>query len=67
MSVDPESPLAKICKPGDVIFSVAGHEVDSAEQAVKQINARSDAGPFIVDFDRMGPKREIQRHSVQIP
>lgn len=67
MSVDPESPLAKICKPGDVIFSVAGHEIESAEQAVKQINARSDAGPFIVDFDRMGPKREIQRHSVQIP
>ncbi len=66
LTVDPQSPLATICQPSDVISRINDHAVESAEQAVKLINERVEHDPLIVSLDRRGGQG-IERYTVRVP
>ena len=42
LSVDSQSPLARLVKPNDVISAIDNEVIQSAEQAVKILNQRAD-------------------------
>jgi serine protease Do len=67
VTVDPESVLAEFCRPNDVVSTIGGRAIATAEQAVRLLNGRTEAGPLIVEVDRPGQNGEVQRLAIQIP
>jgi S1-C subfamily serine protease len=68
----PESPLASLLQPNDVISSIDGRPVASAEQANEALNAwanRFAEGPSLVlGFDRYNRSSgTIERRSIRVP
>jgi serine protease Do len=69
MRIEPESQLAPFVKPNDVIATVDGRPVRTAEDAVKALNAKSPADraiPIVVEYDRL-VQGAIERRSVRVP
>jgi serine protease Do len=64
--VDNASPLAGICQVNDVISSVDGQVVASAEKAVELLNARGDHGSLTLGLDRL-TRGVIERRTVRVP
>jgi serine protease Do len=67
MSIAPESPLVSLCHPFDVLSTVGGQEITTAEQAVKLLNGRNDTVPLMIEIDRIDRDGQIRRHSIRIP
>jgi serine protease Do len=66
LGIDPESPLATICQPHDVIAKINDQAVESAEDAVKLINGRAEHDPLVVSLDRRGSDG-IERYTIRVP
>jgi serine protease Do len=64
--VAPDSPLASLFRPNDVISTVDGRPVVSADEAVKMLNRPTDRVPLFLEFDRL-VQGTIERRSVRIP
>jgi S1-C subfamily serine protease len=63
--IAPESPLASGLKPLDVIYSVNGHGVISADEAVLALRSHGAPPGLVVGYDRV-VKGMIERRSVQV-
>jgi len=66
LKIDPKSPLASLLKPLDVISSVDGRPVQSAEEAVKAINQRAERNPLEIGYDRVA-RGVIERRTARVP
>jgi serine protease Do len=67
--IEPESQLAPFVKPNDVIATVDGRPVRTAEDAVKALNPKGPADralSIVVEFDRL-VHGAIERRSVRVP
>ncbi len=64
--VVPESPVAAFFKPNDVIHTIDGRTVASAEEAVKVLNSPPTHPPLILEYFRMA-RGTLERRSVQLP
>lgn len=66
VNVDKESPLVDICRPSDILATIGGRPVISAEQAVKFLNERKESAPLMLELDRLGQNGEVERHPIRI-
>jgi S1-C subfamily serine protease len=66
LSVLPESPLARRVQPNDVISAIDHEVIQSAEQAVKVLNQRSDHVQSVIGVDRL-VKGVMERHTIRVP
>lgn len=66
IAIDPESPLATICQVHDVIAKINDQAIQSAEDAVKQINERVEHDPMIISLDRRG-NDGMERYTIRVP
>jgi serine protease Do len=66
MSVDDDSPLARLVQPNDVITAIDNQVIQSAEQAVRILNQRADHVQLVMSLDRLD-KGSMERHTVRVP
>lgn len=67
LKVTPESPLASVLKPLDVVYSVNGRGVTTAEEALKAFGVKGESlAGFQMGVDRVN-KGAIERRSVRVP
>jgi serine protease Do len=66
LKVAPESPLAGIFKPYDVISSVDGRPIASAEEATKAMGRSTDIQSMVFGFDRVA-QGAIERRTIRVP
>jgi serine protease Do len=66
LSVDNQSPLARLVKPGDVISAIDNEVIQTAEQTVKILNARADHVQLVMGLDRLN-KGKMERYTVRVP
>jgi serine protease Do len=66
VSIDPESPLSSICHLNDVISKINERAIQSAEEAVKSINERSEHDRLILSFDRRA-RGGMERYTIRVP
>jgi len=64
--VAPESPLVTVLRQNDVIVTVDGRPVQTAEEAVAALNVSGGQGKRIMEFDRL-VRGSIERRSVRLP
>jgi S1-C subfamily serine protease len=62
----PDSPLGAAIEPLDVIHSINGQGIMSAEEAVKALNLPAPAGGTTIGFDRV-VRGKFERRSVRLP
>jgi S1-C subfamily serine protease len=72
LHVLPESPVASVLQPNDVISSIDGRSVASAEQANEALNAFTsrvtESQPLVLGFDRYSRSSgTIERRSIRVP
>jgi serine protease Do len=65
LSVDAKSPLAGEVKPHDVISAIDNQVIQSAEQAVRILNQRTDHAPLVLNLDRL-TKGSMERYTVRV-
>jgi serine protease Do len=63
LKIAPDSPLATRLMPNDVISTVNGRSIASAEDAVRALNQQDN---LVVEFDRL-VKGAIERRTVRLP
>ncbi len=66
LSVDGQSPLARLVKRGDVISAIDDEVIQTAEQTVKILNGRADHRQLVMGLDRMN-EGKMERHTVRVP
>jgi len=66
LSVDAESPLARLVNPNDVISAIDNQAIQSAEQAVRILNQRADHVQLVLSLDRLD-KGMMERHTIRVP
>lgn len=66
VAIDPESPLASICRPNDLISKINDRPVKSAEEAVKSLNERAENDRLILSLDRRGDAG-VERYTIRVP
>jgi serine protease Do len=66
LSVDSQSPLARLVKRGDVISAIDDEVIQTAEQTVKILNGRADHRQIMMGLDRMN-QGKMERHTVRVP
>jgi S1-C subfamily serine protease len=66
VQIVPDSPLAGVFLPLDVIHSVDGRSVASAEEASQAINRPRDRDSLLLGFGRV-VQGAIERRSIRIP
>jgi serine protease Do len=64
--VAPDSPLASLFKTNDVISTVDGEVISTADQAVKALNRSSDRRSLELEIQRL-VAGAIEHHSVRLP
>jgi serine protease Do len=72
LHVLPESPVASVLQPNDVISSIDGRSVASAEQANEALSAftsrLTEGQPLVLGFDRYSRSSgSIERRSIRVP
>jgi serine protease Do len=66
LSVDSQSPLARVVRPNDVISAIDNEVIQTAEQTVKILNQRADHVQLNMSVDR--PKDDkMERFTVKVP
>jgi serine protease Do len=66
MNVADDSPLANLFDVNDVIYSVDGRSIKSADEAAKLLARNTDHTPLVLEFDRV-VNGTIERRQVRIP
>jgi serine protease Do len=66
VAIEPDSPLATVCRINDVISKINDQSVRSAEDAVRLINERVEHDPLIVSLDRRG-REGLERYTIRVP
>jgi serine protease Do len=66
LQVIPESPLAKVFKPLDVIHSVDSRTIGSAEEASQILSRAAERESLLFGFDRV-VQGTIERRSIRVP
>jgi serine protease Do len=66
LRIDAQSPLARSVQPNDVISAVGDQVIQSAEQAVKILNERTDHAQSVISVDRF-TRGTIERHTIRVP
>jgi serine protease Do len=66
LKVAPDSPLAGMFKPLDVIHSIDGRSVASAEEASLAMTRSTDVQSLVFGFDRVA-KGTIERRTIRVP
>jgi serine protease Do len=64
--VAPTSPLASVLKPLDVIYSVNGHGISTADEAVKALAGQAAPEGLLLGYDRV-VKGAVERRTVRVP
>ena len=66
LSVDADSPLARLVQPADVISAIDNEVIQSSEQAVKILNQRADHVQSVISLDRL-VNGVMERQTVRVP
>jgi serine protease Do len=66
LNVDPESPLAKMVRPRDVVSAIDNQAIQSAEQAKRILNQRADHVQSVISIDRL-VNGKIEHHPIRLP
>jgi serine protease Do len=66
LRIDVESPLAGRVQPNDVITAVGDQVIQSADQAVKILNERTDHAPAVIRVDRL-TKGQMEPLTIRLP
>ena len=66
LKVSPTSPLDSILKAHDVIYSVNGHGISTAVEAVAALNTRATPEGLLLGYDRV-VKGAIERRTIRVP
>ncbi len=66
LSVEPDSPLARLVLPADVISAIDNEVIQSSEQAVKILNQRADHVQSLISLDRL-VNGVMERQTVRVP
>ena len=66
LTVDPDSPLAELVKPHDIISAIDNRAIQSADQAVTLLNQRADHVQLILSLDRLA-KGLIEHYTIRLP
>jgi S1-C subfamily serine protease len=66
LSVEPDSPLARLVQPADVISAIDNEVIQSAEQAVRVLNQRADHVQSLISLDRL-VNGVMERQTVRVP
>ena len=66
LKITPESLLAKRLKAHDVIHSVNGKSVATADELVKALNALKESEPLAIGLDRVN-NGVVDRRTVHLP
>jgi S1-C subfamily serine protease len=66
VAIDPESPLAPVCRLNDLISKINDQSIRSAEDAVRLINDRTDHDRLILSVDRRA-RSGIERYTFRVP
>ena len=64
--ITPDSPLSAALRPLDVITVVDGHTVESAAEAAKALNERSELSALVLEFERV-VKGGIEHRTIRFP
>ena len=64
--IAPDSPLAALLKTSDVITSINGQAIRSADEAASVLNQLVARDPLVIGFDRVA-RGVIERRTVRIP
>jgi serine protease Do len=64
--VEADSPLQSILKPLDVLTSVNGHDVQTADEAVNAFEHHPAENPLVLSFDRVS-KGVIEHLTIRVP
>jgi serine protease Do len=67
LQVVPESPLAHLLKPLDLILSVDGRPVSTVEQATQALSRPTDRDPIALTYGRLNPRGTIERQTIRVP
>jgi serine protease Do len=66
LSVDRQSPLARLVEPNDVISAIDNEVIQTAEQTVKILNQRADHVQLNMSVDRL-KNGKMEQHAVRVP
>jgi len=66
LGVSTDSPLAQLIRPRDVIYSVNGKGIATADDVMKALQTRDTPGGLVLSYDRI-TKGEVERRTVQVP
>ncbi len=66
LSVEPESPLARLMLPADVISAIDSEVIQSSEQAAKVLTERADHVQSLISLDRL-VNGVMERQTVRVP
>jgi serine protease Do len=66
LSVDRQSPLARLVEPNDVISAIDNEVIQTAEQTVKILNQRADHVQLNMSLDRL-KNGKMEQHMVRVP
>jgi serine protease Do len=66
LRVEPDSPLADLVKPHDIVSAIDNRAIQSAEQAVTILNQRADHVPLIISVDRLA-KGLLEHYTIRLP
>jgi serine protease Do len=66
LSVEPDSPLARLVLQADVISAIDNEVIQSSEQAVKILNQRADHVQSLISLDRL-VNGVMERQTVRVP
>jgi serine protease Do len=66
LSVDRQSPLARLVQPNDVISAIDNEVIQTAEQTVKILNSRADHVQLNMSLDRLR-NGKMEQYKVRVP
>jgi S1-C subfamily serine protease len=66
LRVEPDSPLADLVKPHDIVSAIDNRAIQSAEQAVTILNQRADHVPLIISVDRLA-RGLLEHYTIRLP
>jgi serine protease Do len=67
LQVVPESPLANVLKPLDVILSVDGRQITTVEQAIPALGRPTDRDPLVLGYGRLNTRGVLERLTTRVP
>jgi serine protease Do len=67
LQVVPDSPLAKLLKPLDLLLTVDGRPINTVEQAIQALGRPTDRDPIVLGYGRLNTRGVLERQTIRVP